>query len=160
MEKIFGATAQQNGLVHVGRKNWTLFFGYGEKDGNGYNYRHVFDHKPTEDEVKQVVKDAINAETEERILSGMTYDGAMVWLSSENQRNYTMLKMNGAVPVTVKLGTDGEPVYRTLETQEALEDFCGKCASHVQSALEDGWKEWQSVDWSEYGIEEEGGQEV
>ena len=52
MEKIYGASAAQDGVVKVSNKSYILFFGYGEDSMGGYNYRHRFDHKPTVDELR------------------------------------------------------------------------------------------------------------
>ena len=55
MEKIFGAKERQDGVVRVSSRSYILFFGYGEENGNGYNYRARFDHKPSVRDRKSVV---------------------------------------------------------------------------------------------------------
>lgn len=155
MEKIYGANAAQNGVVKVSWRNFTLFFGYGEDDGNGYNYRHVFTHRPSLQECKDVITELIRSKVQQTILSGMTYKGKMVWLSAENQRNYDAYATLAEVPVRVKLGTDEDPEYYTFEDATELKEFYAQTVRHIRDAISEGWNELDSIDWSEYeNIEE------
>ena len=56
-------------IVH-GTGKAVLIYGYGEEDGQGFDYRHVFDHKPTKEELKKVIEAHINTLTDQKILSG------------------------------------------------------------------------------------------
>lgn len=150
MEKIYGAQCAQNGVVMVSWSHFTLFFGYGEDDGNGYNYRHVFTHKPSLQECKDVIVGMIRERVQNTILSGLKYKGSMVWLSAENQRNYDAYASLGEVPVTVKLGTDDEPVFYTFEDADELKEFYALTVRHIRDAIAEGWREIQAIDWSEY----------
>ena len=111
-----------------------------------------FDHKPTADEIKHLVMSYYNSEIDANILSGMVYDGAMVWLSSENQFNYKAaydlaVQSNGhSLPVTFKFGTDDEPKYKEFTTLKELSDFYHESMSYVQTTLQEGWKKKDSFD--------------
>ena len=55
MEKIFGATERHDQLIQYGTNRAVLIYGYGEEDGQGFDYRHVFDHLPTAQEIRDVI---------------------------------------------------------------------------------------------------------
>jgi len=59
----------------------------GEKIGVTYE-EEVFNHRPTEPEIKEKVNAWINASVDEKIFSGFVWEGYPVWLSQENQFNY------------------------------------------------------------------------
>ena len=93
------------------------------------------------------------------ILSGFTYEGMPVWLSSENQFNYKSaydlaVQSNGAtLPLTFKFGTEEKPQYRRFDTIAELTDFYTKAMAYIQATLADGWKRKDAVDWNVYGKE-------
>lgn len=115
-----------------------------------------FDHKPTSEEVKNIVLSYYNREIDNSILSGMEYEGAMVWLSTENQFNYKAaydlaVQTEGqSLPVTFKFGTDDEPKYREFTTLEELSDFYRKSISYVLTTLQEGWKKKDGFDVTLY----------
>ena len=91
------------------------------EDGKVTYMEQEFQHKPSADEIRQTIIGWYNQQTTEAILSGFQYDGNMVWLSSENQYDYKAehdlaVQTGGAtLPVTFKLGTDEQPVYKTFD---------------------------------------------
>lgn len=115
-----------------------------------------FDHRPTSEEVKSIVLSYYNREIDNSILSGMKYEGAMVWLSTENQFNYkaaydlAVQTKGQSLPVTFKFGTDDEPQYREFTTVEELSDFYQKSMSYVLTTLQEGWKKKDSFDVTLY----------
>lgn len=157
MEKIYGASAAQDGVVKVSNKSYILFFGYGEDSMGGYNYRHRFDHKPTVDELRSVIEAHVNTLTQERIVGGYQWKGKQVWLSGENQQNYTSDYLAGELPVKVRVyDPDATPEGETsgtvatvafIETPEELADFYHGMVAHVRMCIEDGWSVKDSVDY-------------
>jgi len=158
MEKVYGSPKRQDGLYKVGRNKYELIYGFGkdrEDDEIGWNYRHRFDHRPTLDEIREVIVAQINADTDAKILSQFTWDGKRVWLSQENQMNfkaaYDIAVQTGgaALPVKFKLGEDskGAPVYHTFTDLDTFTDFYTKAVAHVVGCLNDGWQEKDSVDY-------------
>ncbi len=105
-----------------------------------------FDHKPSADEVKDTVIGWYNEQIDHKILCGFSYEGNVVWLSSENQFNYKAafdlaVQTEGkSLPVTFKFGNEGSPVYRSFNTMDELRDFYSKAMLHIQTTLECGWK--------------------
>ena len=69
---------------------WRVRWGVEAKeDGSATYMEEELDHRPDADEIRSLVSEWYNSRTDERILSGFEYDGQPVWLSSENQFNYT-----------------------------------------------------------------------
>lgn len=157
MEKIYGTTQRQDGVQRVGKDKWLLYFGLYENDGSTYEYRHTFTNKPTMDEVKQLVRDAIDAETRDKIVNRFEYDGIKVWLSDEKQRNYASMERNDSLtyPLTVKLNeeADATPIYHTFQTREDFIAFSKAASTYIFKAITDGWKEKDNVDWSVFDIQ-------
>ena len=150
MEKIYGASAAQDGVVKVSNKSYILFFGYGVDSMCGYNYRHRFDHKPTEDELRAVIETHVNEQTQERIVGGYQWNGKQVWLSGENQQNYTSDYLAGVLPVKVRVydtDADASGKVALIETPEDLADFYHGMVQHVRKCIEDGWSVKDSVDY-------------
>lgn len=128
------------------------------QNGNISYYEAEFTHRPTDEEIRSVIVTEINAETDRKILSAFTYDGHMVWLSSENQFNYKVaydlaVQTDGlSLPVTFKLGTDEEPCYYEFKTVAQITDFYTKAIAHIQKAIEQGWLAKDSINISLYHL--------
>ncbi len=113
----------------------------------------AFDHRPTMEEIRGVIEDWCNKKTSEAILSGYTWRGKPVWLSSENQMNFKAaydiaVQTNGAtLPVRFKLGEDGEgrPVYHDFTSIEEFTDFYTKAMEHISKSLNEGWAEKDEI---------------
>ena len=98
--------------------------------------------------VKQAIIADINERVKTNIISGFVWDGNPVWLSEENQLNFTQ----GVVPVTFKIGeqTDGTPIYHEFTTVEDLKAFNDACVAWKQQCLTDGYAEKDGIDWTPY----------
>lgn len=148
MEKVFGATERHDQLIAYGH-GAVLIFGYGEEDGTGYDNRHTFNHRPTAEEVLEVIMGHVNGLTDEKILSGFVWNGKSVWLSSENQFNFkaafdVAVQTSGAtLPVKFKLGEDaaGDPVYHVFSDMAEFSDFYTSAITFIMTALNEGWAE-------------------
>lgn len=127
-----------------------------DAEGTTTYMEEEFDHHPTEEELRATVVAWSNDQTDEKILSGFSYEGEQVWLSSENQFNYKSAydlayQTNGAtLPVKFKFGTDTEPRYHTFESLEELTTFYVATMKHVQNALTEGWERKDAFDIGEY----------
>lgn len=160
MEKIFGATERHDQLLVFGTERAVLIYGYGEDDGQGYDYRHTFDHKPTEQEIRDVIIAQINANTDAKILTGFVWQGKKVWLSTENEFNFKAaydlaVQTGGAtLPVKFKLGEDGNgnPVYHTFTELSEFTDFYTKAIAFVNTTLNEGWAEKDGIDMTKFGL--------
>lgn len=157
MEKIYGASERRDGIQQIGRRRWELFYGFGKDGDAGYNYRLTLEYKPTIGEIRQILIDQINANTDERILKGFVWKDHPVYLSSENQFNYKSaydlaLQDETILPIKFKLGEDanGGVVYYTFDTVDELKDFYTKAILHINQCLNEGWQEKDDLDMSLY----------
>lgn len=128
-----------------------------EQQGSTYRYKaEEFDHKPTLDEVKEIILKSHNDEIDQKILSGFVWNEMPIWLSKENQFNYKAgydlaVQTDGAsLPVTFKFGTTDNPVYYTFEDLATLKDFFMKAMTYINTTLEAGWQEKDAIDWTPY----------
>lgn len=157
-EKIYGAKERHDGLTEIGRSKYEVRFSYGQDGENGYDYRKQYRYIPTLEEIKNEIISLINSTVDNNILQGYQYSGKLVWLSSENQFNYKAIydiavQTSGEnLPTTVKLGTDESPEYVTFNTLDEMKEFVTGFISHIQNALQEGWKEKDSIDWSLYTL--------
>ena len=131
----------------------TICYGLKKLSGKLYEWLEVYLPKKQLSQLTlSDVKAAIIADIDERvkaqIIGGMTWNGKPVWLSIENQLNFT----NATAPVTLKIGEqeDGTPIYENFETAEQLSTFCTACNANKQNALSAGWQEKDSIDWAPY----------
>ncbi|MBQ4589116.1 MAG: hypothetical protein IJA95_07500 [Bacteroidaceae bacterium] len=100
-----------------------------------------------------------NEKIDKKILEGFVWNDMSVWLSTENQFNYKAaydlaIQTGGMnLPIKFKFGTTDEPVYHTFETLEELSDFYVKAMAYINTCLEEGWIEKDSINWEDYKIE-------
>ena len=120
--------------------------------------QHVFDHRPTIDEVKEFVIGVIDAKTDARILNGYEFspDGAdepiVVWLSRESQTNFSEAQRLGIVPVTFKMNEDANKnaIYHTFDNFDELDRFYKGGVAYIQQQLVAGWQEKDNIEWEPY----------
>ena len=146
MEKCFGAEERHDQLIVLGTGHCVLIYGYGEEDGQGFDFRHHFNHMPTAEEVLEVITDHTDRGTDEKIITGYRWRGKNVKLSTENQFNFkaaydlAVQKGGATLPVKFKLGeNNGIPQYYTFEDMETFSDFYTGANVFIQQTLEAGW---------------------
>ena len=113
---------------------------------------------PSIEQVKEAVNADIDAQTDAKILNGyqFTPDGASepitVWLSKENQTNFSEAHRLQIVPVKFKLNEteDKQPIYHTFETFEELDRFYKGGVAYINQCLNEGWARKDSIDWEPY----------
>lgn len=154
-----GAEKRQDQVIKIGVKNYLLIYGYGtDEDGNGYNFRKNYDHKPTKTELKEDITQLIDGITDSKILQGFRWNEVSVYLSTENQMNFKAafdlnMQTGGLMlPVKFKLGEDaeGNAVYHTFENMDDFTDFYTSAVSYINQCLTEGWAEKDSLDMSSY----------
>lgn len=117
-----------------------------------------FDHIPTLDEIKNVIKSYYNKITDQKILSGFVWNGMKIWLSTENQFNYKAaydlaVQTNGAnLPIVFKFGDDNETVYHEFKDLNEMSEFYMASIAYIQNTLAEGWQKKDSIDWTFYTI--------
>ena len=107
-----------------------------------------FPYKPTMAEIKEFVLGVIDEQVKAKIISGMTWHNKPVWLSIENQLNFSA----ATAPVTLKIGEDADmtAIYHEFQTAAELEAFDAACNAWKQLCLTDGWAKKDAVDWDVY----------
>ena len=154
-------------LSQLASGRWKIHFGFTpyyeeDEDGNkvetqlGTWTEALVPFKPSLEQLKKLVLDAINKEVDEKILSGFVWKDMPVWLSTENQFNYkaaydlAVMSQGQSLPVTFKFGTTESPVYYTFETLDDISDFYISAMAYINTTLAEGWKLKDSIDWSVY----------
>lgn len=138
-----------------------IMYGLTENEGKAEWYEVVFykkQGKPSFESAKKAILADIDAQTDEKILNGyeFTPDGAdtpiIVWLSKENQTNFSEAHRLQIVPVKFKLNetADKQPIYHTFETFEELDRFYKGGVLYINQCLNEGWARKDSIDWTPY----------
>ena len=116
----------------------------------------ILPFKPSINQLKSYILDALNKDIDQKILSGMVWKDMSIWLSSENQFNYkaaydlAVMSQGKSLPVVFKFGSTDNPMYYQFETLEDISDFYLSAMAHVNKCLDEGWKKKDSIDWSVY----------
>ena len=130
-----------------------------EPDGENATWCEVIINRlsPSFREVKDAIINDINAQTDYKILTGFVWNNIHVYLSIENQRNfseaYHMAQSSSSIlPITFKLGEDEneEPVYYTFTTVEELTSFYTQAFAYINQCLNEGWQRKDAIDWEPY----------
>lgn len=138
-----------------------------EPDGTYATWYEIYFYKKphpvvTLDDIKEAILSDINAQTDEKILTGFVWEEKPVWLSSENQFNfkaaYDLAVQTGgqSLPVKFKIGEngEGEPIYHTFEDVAEFTDFYTKVIAFINQCLNEGWERKDSINWNDYKITE------
>lgn len=113
-------------------------------------------HRPTLQEIKDIVLAWMNGQIEAQILGGFVWNDMQIWLSSENQFNYKAaydlaVQTGGAsLPVVFKLGTNDAPVYHTFTSVDEFRAFYMAAINHISTTLNEGWARKDAIDWTPY----------
>lgn len=113
--------------------------------------------KVTLNKIKEAIWADINIDTDNKILNGFVWNNTKVYLSSENQRNFSEAQRiavsmpNAILPITFKLGEiNGEPVYHEFTTAEELTGFYLQAVAYINQCLNNGWQRKDNIDWQQY----------
>lgn len=151
MNKVNGKKTSFSPLRDDGSRI-TICYGL-KKIGKLYEWREVYLPKKTTpnitlSDIKAAIIADINNRVKTSIVSGFVRNNKPVWLSEENQMNFSQ----AVTPVTLKIGetAEGTPVYETFETQEAIDSFSRACTAWKQQCLSAGYAEKDGIDWAPY----------
>lgn len=159
MQKVFTDVAEVQLLECISpkRDRWAVRCNVKEEPDGVVSYmEEIIGHKPTREEVGNIITGWIDEQATAEIREGLVFDGSPVWLSIENQVNYQRdysraMATNGAsLPVTVKLGTDDAPRQLTLDTVEKITEFYEAVAAHITTAQAKAWAAKAAIDWESY----------
>ena len=154
-------------LSKMASGRWKIHFGFEpyyevDEEGNrtetqlGTWMETLVPFKPSLEQLKKLILDAINKEVDEKILSGFVWKDMPVWLSTENQFNYkaaydlAVMSSGQSLPVMFKFGTTENPVYYHFSTLEDISDFYVSAMAYINTTLAEGWQKKDAIDWSVY----------
>lgn len=144
---------QDFALIRTEGTQIVISYGLQQVEGNLYEWHEVSLPKKQNAQLNfQMVKDAIIADINERItaqiIGGMTFEEKPVWLSIENQINFSQ----AAAPCRLKIGEeeDSTPVYHFFDTKASLKAFNDACLTWKNECLESGRAEKEGIDWAPY----------
>lgn len=161
MSKISG---QYNDFHYISEDESRLIIGYDLKQVSEtmYEWYEIYIYKKQKSylsfqDVKDAILDDINSQTDYKILTGLVWNDKPVWLSTENQFNFSegerKAKDNPSrLPITYKIGqdSDGNPVYHTFTTVEEITGFYDTCFAYINQCLNEGWQRKDSIYWTPY----------
>ena len=111
----------------------------------------------TINDIKNLIIDQYDAEIKNKIITGMKYKGNSVYLSSENQHNFSDMQRvvnedSSNLPIITKIGEidNTHPIYYTFNTVEEVNEFCNAIYNHITQCRQEGWQKKDSIDWSVY----------
>ena len=136
------------------KNKWRVRWDF-SSDDNSY-MEEEFKYKPSLEEIKNLITSYCNDDVKQKILSGFSWKGYKVWLSTENQLNYkashdlAVLKDGVNLPVTFKFGDEYAPDYHTFSTVEELSDFYSKAVEYINNTLSAGWLKKEQIKWELY----------
>ena len=161
MNKVYGLKSDY-AAVKKDASRVIVCYGFEEVDGENATWYEVYLPMSQMQQlninvVKEAVYGDINARTDDNILEGFVWNDIKVWLSAENQRNFSEAqRMASAIPsilpLTFKLGEteEEEPVYHTFESVEELDGFYVSAFAYINQCLNQGWQEKDAIDWQPY----------
>lgn len=176
MIKLFGKQENYK-IVSKDGNLWTIRWGWepwkdeeGKEIDMGYWSEHPFFSKPNINEVRQLILNAINSDTDYKILTGFNWEvpveGELAegeeplrincYLSTENQFNYKAAydlahqTQGASLPFVLKFGSDEAPKYYEFKTLEEFSGFYQAAIGFINATLQEGWIKKDGIDWAEY----------
>lgn len=166
MNRIYG-TINDFSYIHEDESRYIIAYDYEAIDESHGTWYEIYIYKKQQqsinlDMVRNGILDDIDSQTDEKILTGFTWednDGVevMVWLSEEQQRNYSaaveMVREHPEkLPQTFKLSDseDRVPHFKTFTTYEALDEFHVAVFDYINGCLNEGFKRKYTINWQDY----------
>jgi len=141
-EKVFKNSA----FVNTGRRIST---------GTGTFKFTTFDTKNvTIQKIKSVILNYYSDKAKNKILGGFVWNGYNVWLSAENQKNYSdwyvcTKDSNRVLPLTAKFSKNGKTIYYEFNSHEEIADLYENMIKHINKVVNENRKQKDSIDWNE-----------
>lgn len=137
---------KNNAFVKTGRliptgltKYWTLYI----------------NKRPSMLDIKTIIYKDIDEFISKKILEGMVWNGYNVWLSKENQKNYSdwyLLAVNETeIPsLTAKFTKNGKNVYYEFSNKEEIKSLYISMVKHINDCVNLGRKMKDEINLDEY----------
>ena len=126
-----------------------------------------FDHRPSLEEVAQLITQPYNEACDEKILNGFSYTTLEetpvtrhVWLDETNQRNFlgefTFAKLFDGInlPTVIKMGlSEDEAYYYTVTTVNQYKHFILSALGHIKQCISECWTAKKAIDYTPYTLD-------
>ena len=114
-----------------------------------------FSSKPSFYSLQNKILSEIDTLIKDKILKGFVWNGYSVWLSSENQKNYSdwynLAKSTDKIfPLTAKFNKNGKTIYYEFTTLNELEDLYIKMTKYINDTVNYGRKMKDNINWDDY----------
>ena len=114
-----------------------------------------FSSKPSFYSLQNKILSEIDTLVKDKILKGFVWNGYSVWLSSENQKNYSdwynLAKSTDKIfPLTAKFNKNGKTIYYEFTTLNELEDLYIKMTKYINDTVNYGRKMKDNINWDDY----------
>lgn len=105
--------------------------------------------------IKSVILDYFSEKAKKEILGGFVWKGYNVWLSAENQKNYSdwyicTKDSNRVLPLTAKFSKNGKTIYYEFNSHEEIADLYENMIKHINKVVNENRKQKDNIDWNEY----------
>jgi hypothetical protein len=123
--------------------------------GTGTYKFTTFDKKNVNiNKIKSVILNYFNDKIKDAILRGFVWNGYNVWLSAENQKNYSdwyvcTKDSNRVLPLTAKFSKNGKTIYYEFNSHEEIADLYENMIKHINKVVNENRKQKDSIDWNE-----------
>lgn len=119
------------------------------------SWAFVTNKKPSIMTITSKINEDIEYYIKTKILSGLVWNGYNVWLSQENQKNYSdwyALSVNeDEIPsLTAKFTKDGKNVYYEFSTKEEIKSLYVAMVKHINDCVNLGRKMKDEINLDEY----------
>ena len=160
MNTIIGNLKQYKPITHNEKtKSYIVSWGLKNIGGNNYQWNYkIFTSKPSLSTIKDTINSSINEKTKSYIINNFRWNGMSIYLSLENQIDYTLLfnttlLLEGSnLPEQVKFKVNGENVYYTFETIDDMKDFVIAMNKHIRMHIANGNKAKEEINYDEYKL--------
>lgn len=151
-------TSEEQAKEDAGEYVERTIIGYKDTDYCSFMMEYLYGDISIND-IKNLIIDWYDADIKYKIINGMMYKGNSVYLSSENQYNFSdMQRMvkedNSILPIKTKIGEidNTHPIYYTFDTVEEVDEFCDAIYNHITQCRQEGWEKKDAIDWADYII--------
>lgn len=146
---------QTNSIKGICRIRWDIK-SFSDSVSSFYSYQEeVLNYKPTLLEIRNIICDYYNGIASQKILGDYTWQGHKVWLSAENQADYTAIYLRvktgeNIFPIKLKFGNVDAPEYYDFAGVSEYAAFYNALQDHIQNCLQNCWKEKDDIDYTLY----------
>jgi len=140
-------------------KKYIVSWGLRNIGGENYQWNYkLFNSKPSLNVIKETINSAINEKTKSYIMNNFRWNGMSIYLSIENQIDYTLLfnttlLMDGSnLPEQIKFKVNGENIYYSFETIDDMKDFIIAMNNHIRTYIANGNKAKEEINYDEYQL--------